>query len=96
MSDIILWIRHEEDLRCLQIMEVMTATIESVFRLGFLVFKHDIKRERKVGALLLSSLFIESVACLKFLTKSIDFNHVSESKNHQSKWMLLHYELSGP
>ena len=41
------------------------------------------QKELKVVALLLSSPFVESVACLKFLTKSINFDLVTESKSSE-------------
>ncbi len=64
--------RHAEGLRCLHRMETTTTTIYSVFRLGFAVFKQDIKRYRRVGALLLNSLCNDVTTFLKFWTDFTD------------------------
>ena len=83
ISDIILCIMHDEGLRCLLTMDISTATIASVFRLGFLVFKQDRKSESKVGVLLIISLTIERITVLKSLTESLDFSRVIELKSSE-------------
>ena len=72
--------RHDEGLRCLQIIETITATTYAVFCRGFEVFKQDIKRDRRVGALLLNSPCTEVVTLLKFWTEATDLFLVIESK----------------
>ena len=57
ISDIILCIMHDEGLRCLHTMDIRTATIASVLRLRFLVFKQDRKSESKEGAFLIIEQF---------------------------------------
>ncbi len=72
--------RHAEGLRCLHRIETTTTTIYSVFRLGFAVFKQDIKRYRRVGALLLNSLCNDVTTFLKFWTDYTDLSLIMELK----------------
>lgn len=85
IKEIILCMRQDEGLRCLQIIDTIRVTIESMFRLGFGVFRQDIKRDRRVGALFLNSRFIVSITCLKFLTESIDLSLVIDLKSSEQR-----------
>ena len=67
---------HAEGLRCLHMIETIVAINSSLFDLTFF-FKHHCKRDRRVGALRLSSFLIVRIISL---TESFVFNLRIDSK----------------